>query len=301
MKSSPQASSGSKDLATSQLANTAKVAASGESPFTISIRVVTDTDTHRYRRAAAENATPDQFDSTVAQAISALRDDVLRGGIPKGAKTTFETTSGKSKPRVRAGTLIECASRYPALADLYTPVSRHARSGMWYGIFVGALLYLVFLGLFEYRTNQTTGTIILAEVIALVVIWLKFQLKINIPNMMLMLSMFATAFVVPIYLGAKGYFEPLVAAFSGGLLLSMPGMTVGAIVGTLRRPRLPRAYDAPPENATLRIAIPFVISIALWAAYLFLVRSYLLPMLTSETAINVPQSENIFQAVQLMS
>jgi hypothetical protein len=252
------------------------------SRFMVTITVVTDSATHLYRQHAPERATPHQIDSAVAQAVSALRDDILQGEIPKEAKATFETKGGNAKPRVREGSLVKCASRYPVLATLYTPVRRHARSGMGYGILGGILLNILLLGLLVYRTNQTAGAVIVAQVVACGVVFLKFNLNVNVPNILLTPCMLAIAFVIPGYLALNGLFPAQIgAAFSGGLLWCMPGMTIGAIVGTIRRPRLQRAHDAPHENALLWVAIPMVVSIVLWVGYALLARRYLPGMLAS--------------------
>lgn len=230
------------------------------SPLTITI--VTDTTTLRYSR------------QTVEQTLSALRSDILQRTIPKDAKTAFQTKTGKQKPRIREGTLIECASLYGNLAKLYTPVRQHAFSGMMCGIVVGILIHFFLLGLAIYQVNQTLGLWVIALPICLAVSFVGPLLKI-VPKNILGLCMLGTV-IIPGYLGLQGiFFMMLGAAFAGGILWSMPGMSIGAAVGTVRRRELPLAYDAPHENAALRIAIPLIIGAVVWIAYIFLVRSYL--------------------------
>jgi hypothetical protein len=210
---------------------------------------------------------------TAMQTLSELRADILQGKIPKEAKAVFETKAGNNKPRTLEGTLIKCAFRYPVLANLYTPVRRYARSGMKYGILAGIIIQIAMLGFVVYQTNQTFGLIIIAYPICLAIAMVGVGSNIKIP-VIPTLCMLAVIFI-PYYLGSQGLFPMLLgAAFSGGLLYSMPGMTIGAIIGTIRRPRLTRAFDAPHENAMLRIAIPLVVAIVLWTTYFFWARSY---------------------------
>ncbi len=90
------------------------------------------------------------------------------------------------------------------------------------------------------------------------------------------------AVILPAYLGLNGLFPHMVgAAFSGGLLASMPGMTIGAIAGIIRRSSLARASDAPKENVVLRFAIPAFLSVVIWMAYLSIAKAYL-PSLLKE-------------------
>jgi len=257
--------------------------AQSEAPL-LTITVTTNSDTRRYGPQAEDAAQ----DTTIAHTLSALRHDIMQGDIPREAKAKFETKKGNANPQIVEGTLFKCASQYPVLADLYTPVHRHARSGMGYGILIGILLNILLLVILVCQTDDTAGMMILALLVGPVLLWLNISSKVKIPNIILTPCLLATAFVIPGYLGLNGLFPMLLgAAFSGGLLGSMSGMTVGAFIGAIRRPQLPRAYDAPHENATLRVAIPLAISVALWAANILLARTYLSRVAPTATAANI--------------
>ncbi len=229
---------------------------------TLTITITTDSGTRQYS------------EPTVEATARALRADILQGTIPRDAKAVFETKVGKGKPRIVTGTSMKCAARSPQLGDLYVPVRRHARAGMGYGILVGVLLYITILGFVVYQTNDLLGEIIMALPVCFAAGGLLSAFKINLP--IIQTPLMIAAVIIPGYLGLEGVFPMLVGAAAGGaLLFSMPGMAIGAIVGTVRRSKLPRAYDAPHENAFLRIAIPLVIGTALWVAYLLWARSFL--------------------------
>ena len=72
------------------------------------------------------------------------------------------------------------------------------------------------------------------------------------------------------------------ATCTGALLGSMPGMAVGAIVGTVRRRHLTLAYDAPRENAFLRFLVPALIAVVIWVLYFYLVLHHVLPALLKQ-------------------
>ena len=227
----------------------------------LSITVTTDSATRQYS------------EQTTEATVSALRADILQGAIPKGAKAKFETKRGNAKPQITEGTLLKCASRYAQLADLYMPVRRYARAGILYGIFGGIGLNLILLGLLVVAVNQTLGLAIIALPVCFGVVGVLLLMKKSPPALFMLappiLSCYICFYVFPQVVGVT---------FSAVILYSMPGMTIGAIVGAIRRPKIPRAHDAPEENVMLRIAIPLVISIAIWVAYLTLARD-LLPKL----------------------
>jgi hypothetical protein len=224
----------------------------------LTITLTTDSATRRYAEHTAEAT------------VSALRADILQGTISKEAKIKFETKTGNAKPKIAEGTLIECSSRYAQLADLYMPVRRYARAGIGYGIIAGIGLNLVLLGFLVVRVNQTLGLAIIAVPICFGVVFVLLSKKINAPALLLLapplLSCYISFYAFPQLLGV---------VFSGIILYSMPGMAIGAIVGAIRRPNISRAHDAPPENIMLRIVMPLLISIVLWAGYLTLARNLL--------------------------
>jgi hypothetical protein len=227
----------------------------------LTITLTTDLGTRRYAEHTSEGT------------VSALRADILQGTISKEAKIKFETKTGNANPKVTEGTLIECSSRYAQLADLYMPVRRYARSGIGYGIIAGIGLNLVLLGFLVIRANQPLGLAIIAVPICFGVVFVLLSKKKSAPALFLLapplLSCYISLYAFPQLLGA---------AFSGAVLGCMPGMTIGAIIGVVRRSTIVRAHDAPNEKPLLRIVIPLVISIAIWSGYLTLARN-LLPRL----------------------
>jgi len=226
------------------------------------ITIIADSATRQYAEQSAETT------------VAALRADILQGKITKEARTRFEIKDGDAKPRTIEGTLIQCSARYPQLADLYTPVSRLAHSGMRYGIGVGIFVNFILLGILVSRTNQTFGLAIMGMSVCFVIAVSLVSFKVNLPAVQTPCML--AAVILPAYLGFNGLFpQVLGAALSGGVLGFMPGMTVGAIVGVIRRPQIPKAADALPENAALRIAVPLVVSVAIWASYLTLARELL--------------------------
>jgi hypothetical protein len=75
----------------------------------------------------------------------------------------------------------------------------------------------------------------------------------------------------PLYLGFNGKFIAILfASVPAPLLCCMPGMAIGAIVGTIQRRHMVLAPDAPRENAVLRIGIPICIAFGVWAGALVL-------------------------------
>ncbi len=248
----------------------------------LAITVGTEGHARQYGEYVNQPSQPHLVDAAVTQTIAALRDDILSESIPKETKAIFETnTVGTPKPRVREGTLVECASRYPALSEIYTPVRRYARSGMGYGILFGVILNLVLLGFLVVRRNEA-GVAILALPVCYILMWLSISNRVAIPSGLQNICGLAGGLIIPGYLGFNGLFPMLLgAAFSGAVLFSMPGMTVGAIIGAIRRPRIPRAFDAAPEKVVARIAVPFAVGSAVWVAYYFLVREYLPQLLNA--------------------
>lgn len=222
--------------------------------------------------AITASVTRQYSQKTLDETLSALRADILQGSISREAKTTFETTAGNGKPKKWEGTLIECAKRYPLLADLYMPVRRQARAGIIKGILVGILISTASFGYAEYQTNQDFG----GRILALATCWAILFSLVALRKLLIIQNLSGIISLVIIWsLGADGIVMLLGAQFAGGLLFSFPGMAIGAAAGAIRRPKLELAKDAPQESVKLRIIIPLVISIAIWATYLCWLQSVL--------------------------
>jgi hypothetical protein len=219
-------------------------------------------------------------EATTEATVEAVRTDILRGALPRDSKAAVKTKLGNGKLNIREGTLIECASRYSPLAELYTPVRRHAKTGLGFGILTGVLINFALLGLVISQVNDTLGLAMIALPACFVVSFIMIAAKANIP--IIQTPCMLGAVILPAYLGLNGVFPHMVgAAFAGGLLASMPGMTIGAIVGIIRRTNLARASDAPKENAVLRVVIPAFLTVVIWMAYLSIAKAYL-PSLLNE-------------------
>ncbi len=218
-------------------------------------------------------------EDTTASTLDAVRKGILEGKLPSGASASFETLSGGKVTATKEGTLLKCAWPYPQLANLYEPVRSHARYGRGYGILAGIVIHLGFLGFALLGAGGQAadyGTRVLAIPACILVLVLLARFK--VPQGLLFIPAVAPGILIfslsynPAVFG--GFFG---AAISGGILWSMPGMAIGAVVGVIRRRGLPRAVDAPHEKVTLLIAIPLVIAAALLTAYILWAKSYLSP------------------------
>jgi len=231
----------------------------GDEAVPLTITVSTHSRTIRY------------WEKTADATLGALRTDILQGTLSRDAKTSVETKMASGKSAKWDGPLLRCALRFPArLANLYLPLRQHAVSGLVFGILIGILLCLSYLGFVVYQSNSIFGTAILglAALTAAAAILTAMNRSIGL--------IWYAFFILCAYLVLNGLFAMVLgSAFIGALLGSMPGMTVGAIIGTLRRPKLPRAYDAPNENAFIHIAIPLILSILIWSAFSIWARPYL--------------------------
>jgi hypothetical protein len=247
----------------------AKSSAEVQLPPPLTITVTTASEVHRYgERAAGKD--PAMVDSAMARTRSALRADILRGVLPRESKTRLVSGS-EAKPRVFEGSLYECARKYPDLLELYDPMRRHAQSGLRYGVLFGMALHLLCLGYVMSRTDLFGGDPNLGlAVIALPICWLIAYLDIKgivkIPA--LGVASMVALVVLPGYLGLNGGLPPVLgAALSGALLFSAPGAAIGAIVGAVRRPSIPKAFDALTEPVYPWIGIPVAVSILIWALF----------------------------------
>ena len=149
---------------------------------------------------------------------------------------------------------------------LYSPVRRHAMLGLGIGIAIGICLWLLADGWAIFSVNQMVGAAVMGIPICALLGMLsasrkEFAFLGNICG----LGGFVSAGVTGWTLGLGFYFGAFLA---GALLFAFPGMTIGAIVGAIRRPHLPAAPDARRESAPLAIGIPAVIAIAIWTAYI---------------------------------
>lgn len=267
---------------------------------TFTITLSTNDGPRQYSRQVDDYLQPEAVDVVMEQAASELRGDILQLKIPSETEVAFETTREKKKPQIHKGTLIQCAPRYARLQDIYRPVRRHARSGMFYGILAGAALNIFLLGLLVYQSDQTLGEIFFALPLAYLVILLKFNLKVRVPQFFVTVSLLA-AVGVPGYLAAQGSPGAMLlgAIVGGALLFCMPGRSVGAIVGTMRRSRIPHAFDAPEEKPPHSIGVPLLIGAVIWAGYIYAVRAYL-PSLLSGSSLTDSSGfvSDFFGAVQ---
>ena len=222
-------------------------------PSPLKITVFTDSTTRQYSQQSMEAT------------LTALRTDILQGIISKETMTAFETRNAKGKIKIRKGKLIDCASRYAILADLYAPVRRQARLGLLKGIFAGAFLWTLFLGGNIYKVNQDLGFMILAiaacwAILVVLATLRKFFIFQNICGI--------ASIIITWNLGFDGGFVLTGALVAGALLLSMPGMAIGAAKAAINHSKHELAKDAPKENVALGIAIPVILSIVMWSCYL---------------------------------
>lgn len=239
----------------------AAAASSGTAPVAISI--------------AAPGQTFQYAEPTLPATLEQLREEILKGTIPHDAPTTIATRLKDGKVQTVEGPLLRLSSRYKQLAALYTPIRRYSIAGVGYGCLTGVIIALFNLGIAISRVNNGLGLAFIGTAISLVVFPLleKNKVKVGFPFSLIPL-------VLPGYIGLEGGFAMgLGAVCAGALLGCMPGMAIGAIVGAVRRPRLTLAYDAPRENALLRILIPALIAVAIWTAYFYLMFHYLFPFL----------------------
>jgi hypothetical protein len=202
-------------------------------------------------------------EETVNKTLDALRADILNNLLPYSSHTSVRSKSTNGKFITKEGTLLKCALKYGKLADLYMPVRRRSLNGTWIGIVAGVLIYLLGFGFILVQVNPNLGLAMIALPISAVVFFFLERAKIKVQPP---LSLIPVA--IPAYLGWNGMFGALIgAAVSAALLSCMPGMAIGAIVGTIQRKKLVLAPDAPQENVVLRIGIPFCIAVAYWIAY----------------------------------
>lgn len=218
-------------------------------------------------------------EDTIASTLDAVRKGILEGKLPCGAPASFERLSGDKVTAKKEGTLLKLAWPYPQLANLYEPVRSHARYGRGYGIPAGIVIHLGFLGFALLGAGGTAadyGIRVLAIPVCLLIFVLLLRFK-ALAVLTLILAVAPGILIFSLSYNPAVFGAFFGAAISGGILYSMPGMAIGAVVGVIRRRGLPRAIDAPHENVTLLIAIPLVIAAALWAVYILWAKSYLSP------------------------
>ena len=199
-------------------------------------------------------------EETADETLDLVRADILSGKLPFGTKTLVGTRLA-GQESTKEGTLLKCSLKYPKLANLYMPVRRRSINGMLIGAIAGPSLYLLAYGFKLLAENPLVGLAMIALAISLVVsIYLgNAKVKVKFPW-----SLIPWAF--PLYLGFNGKFIAILfASVFVPLLCCMPGMAIGAIVGTIQRRHMVLAPDAPRENAVLRIGIPICLALAIWA------------------------------------
>jgi len=253
----------------------------GESSMTITVN--SGSATYRYYNQIPTNVAPQIADSAFEKPITELCEDILQKNIPKDSETTIERKQINQKPFIKQGTLFKCSSFHSLLTDLYTPIRRYSMTGLKYGILFGILLHIAILGCIVINNNGTLGFFMVALPICIVIIWLNLALKIAIPSLINSLCMFAVP-IITMYISFNIFPQLLGGCCSGALLWCMPGMTIGAIVGNVRKSKLPRAFDAQEENGILYILIPLVLSITIWIVFRLIIIHYLPALLSNQTS-----------------
>ena len=216
------------------------------------------------------------IDSAIAKTCYALRADILSGFLPRGSNT--QLIIGRKK-RKYEGPLFKCVRRYPILLELYSPVRRHAMSGMKYGIIIGITIHLLLTGYLALTTNlfgrdHLVGLAMIALPICGALFYLEITNRFKLPFFRNIPTV--APLVLTVYISwNNNYLTLLAGVLSAAVLWSGPGMTIGAIVGAIRRASLPRAFDAQPESALAWVAIPLLLSVVVWVVYFFVSNAYL--------------------------
>lgn len=154
---------------------------------------------------------------------------------------------------------------------LYKPFWEHATIGFKWGIIVGVILKLLDTTIGLYIVDPTLAFLF---VVAIGVCF--------IPRIGTIGFIIAIIAINKISGGYNFFFMSIISALTGGILGCLPGLTIGGIVGFIRKSKLPLAKDANPEPKyylyTL-IIIPLLASIGLILFYFFIFNPWLLEFL----------------------
>ena len=148
-----------------------------------------------------------------------------------------------AKWEIESSPLAEFGKRHFKLRVLYEPVWAHAMMGLKWGAFVGIALKL----LQSFIPLFSANTVLMAK--------------------------FSMTFCLSLALSAT---------LVGAVLVYLPAMLIGGLIGLSRKDTLPLAKDALPERGRLvqkTVVFPLIGAITLWVLYLSLLNPWVLSTL----------------------
>lgn len=162
-----------------------------------------------------------------------------------------------------ATTLGKFSKKNCTLGSLYQPIRSHAMTGLRLGALIGIYLKCIDSAILLYPQNRLMAVgLILSCIVASIpkIGWILFTVLLVISSLYPGLNNIAFVF--------------LGAVIAGSILAALPGMTIGGIVGWIRRKSLPLAPDAvsePPSAIIKFVLLPFLGGFAVFIAYLYFI------------------------------
>jgi hypothetical protein len=182
----------------------------------------------------------------------ALREDILRGTVPKSAKARSAKAGKDGKKTESEWSTVEKVSvRNEKLRSLYRPVWSYTMKFLMYGIVAGIILKGIDTVVLFFRVNALAGFLLLAVWAALLA-----SGKWRGSSVVLVIAIIAS---IRFGIGTNLFMVVLGAMFIGSIFGAPAGMLVGTIVGLFRRGKGEVAPDAGPEGGRpllLGIVVP---------------------------------------------
>lgn len=162
-----------------------------------------------------------------------------------------------------ATTLGKFSKNNCTLGSLYQPIRSHALAGLQLGALIGVYLKCIDSAIALYPQNRLMAVGLILSCIV-----------VSIPKIGLYL--FSGLMIISsVYPGLNSMaFVFLGAGIAGSILAALPGMTIGGIVGWIRKKSLPLAPDAvsePPSAIIKFVLLPFLGGFVVFIAYLYLI------------------------------
>jgi len=202
--------------------------------------------------------------------IDQMRNNILEGNYTMDTPVTVFVKPENGIWSSTNYTIKQFSRQHHKLDLLFRPIREHASKGLYWGAVTGVFLKLL-------DTTITLASVDPALALFFVVaIAVCFIPRIGFVGMMVIGFLLMKNFEVNFFLMA------FVAAFTGGILGSLPGMGIGGLIGCIRRNNLPLAKDVKPEPGYYLFTIgflPLLAGIGLIIFYLLIFNPWLIEQL----------------------
>jgi len=202
---------------------------------------------------------------------------ILDGKLQRGqeARTiTHDKTGAKTGKWISVEKL---AGREFRIQSLYKPIWAHTIRGLLIGWFVGFILKALDSAVLYFQINTTTALLWSVFIGATI---LSF-----VPKMQKAGSVVMITGLIAIFTGNGNLWLGALSVGIVSLLAAAPfGMVIGTIVGHIRRPGLPKAFDAVPEGIKpylFGIVLPLLFAVIFIPVYLFVLNPMLINWLNA--------------------